>query len=102
MCIQNLTQGPQKIFGGPHFGHPCHRQRRLARISDSQLNIGNLRGVLIYAILLIPMPPKVFCMHRELQLRMAISKGAVNQKRLEKTGLDSTKCTYGWCLIFNS
>jgi len=30
LCIQNLTQGPQKIFGGPHaargphFGHPCY------------------------------------------------------------------------------
>ena len=29
-CIHNLTQGPQKIFGGPHaargphFGHPCY------------------------------------------------------------------------------
>ncbi len=23
LCIQNLTQGLQKIFGGPHFGHPC-------------------------------------------------------------------------------
>jgi len=30
LCIQNLTQGPQKIFGGshmargPHFGHPWY------------------------------------------------------------------------------
>ncbi len=36
LCIQNLTQGPQKIFGGPHFGHPCYNHSNLAS------NDGNL------------------------------------------------------------
>jgi len=36
MCVQNLSQGPQKIFGGlhvargPHFGHPWHIGLKIA------------------------------------------------------------------------
>jgi len=36
LCIQNLTQGPQKIFGGPHFGHPCYKELKYVLLLPEQ------------------------------------------------------------------
>ncbi len=44
MCIQNLAQGSQKIFGGPHFGHPwsivtCLKKSLSKKVSKLKQNV---------------------------------------------------------------
>lgn len=47
-CVKYLTQGPQKIFGGPHaarrphFGHPCKSILKLDNSTKRFSNLGML------------------------------------------------------------